>query len=385
MRRRPLTSSQHGSVALAVLLAMVVLVSAWALERLQRNMRQRRDDGIASVEHRLVAARNALLDALALKDVAAVPGGLPFPDLNFEGSANASCFLGAANAPSAFQPGHGDWHWHCVGQLPWRDLGADARERNTAGETGEVLWYAVSANLLDLSRIDASHRLQSGCVDRLNSRSLSQTAGTGSCNTVGLPFAWLTVRNADGQVLTDEAVAVVIWPGPPLDVPRPPNSQSKGTNRQLVAGYLDSVDIVAAEGGAVAGHFDTGALEDNFIAAPDGSIGRGDARYRQPYRFNDRLQWISRRDYLELLLRQVATQIAAVLPAAPTPFPASRPEFVEDNYRYHWGGPDSVVRYRRVDDATVRIGFEGCSGEQFEIRQDASTHRKTVQRVASCV
>ncbi len=380
----PPKPSQRGSVALAVLLAMVVLVSAWSLERLQRGMRQRRDDGIAAVEHRLLAARNGLLDAQALKDTAAVPGGLPFPDLNFEGSANASCFLGGANAPTAFQPGHGDWHWHCVGQLPWRDLGGDARERNTAGETGETLWYAVSANLLDLSRIDASHRLQSGCVDHLNSRSLNQAAGTGSCTTTGLPFTWLTVRNADGQVLTDEAVAVVIWPGPPLEAPRPPNSQSKGTNRQLVGGYLDAVDITATDGGAIAGHYDNAALDDSFIAAPDGGIGRVNGRYGQPYRFNDRLQWIDRRDYLEQLLRQVTTQIAAALPVSPTVFPASRPEFADDNYRYHWGGPDSVIHYRRVDDSTARIGFDGCSGEQFEIRQDAVIHRNTIQRVAPC-
>lgn len=380
----PHRGPQRGSVALAVLLAMVVLVSAWSLERLQRGMRQRRDDGIAAVEHGLLTARNGLLDALALKDAAAVPGGLPFPDLNFEGSANASCFLGSANAPTAFQPGHGDWHWHCVGQLPWRDLGGDTRERNTAGETGETLWYAVSANLLDLSRIDASHRLQSGCVDRLNSRSLSQAAGTGRCNTTGLPFTWLTVRNADGQIVTDEAVAVLLWPGPPLEAPRPPNSQSKGTNRQLVGGYLDAVDITTAGGGAVTGHFDNAALDDTFIAAPDGSIGRVNVRYGQPYRFNDRLQWIGRRDYLEQLLRQVTTQIAAALPVSPTAFPASRPEFADDNYRYHWGGPDSVVRYRRVDDATARIGFDGCTGEQFEIRQDVAMHRNTIQRVAPC-
>jgi len=139
------------------------------------------------------------------------PGGLPCPDTDNDGVAEAAC-----TTPNSR-----------IGRLPWKTLGAsDLRDAR-----GERLWYALSANF----------RNASGVV--IN----SDTAGT------------LTVKNGSVDQATN-AVAVLFAPGNAIQ------GQSRSTSEQnLVQMYLEGRNNYAMDASATNDDiFDTADSSDVF-------------------------------------------------------------------------------------------------------------------------
>ena len=139
----------------------------------------------------MAQAKDALIGR-AVND-SSIPGSLPCPDTNNDGSAE---LLSGNNCPSY------------IGRLPWITLGLpDLRDAS-----GERLWYALSPAFRD---------------DNSASPLNSNTKGT------------LVVYNADGVSLQTQAgynaVAVIFSPGSPI------GSQTRGTVAQQnnAANYLD--------------------------------------------------------------------------------------------------------------------------------------------------
>lgn len=169
-------SNQRG----AALLIILVMVMAGALVLIVRVL----NNGSAQIDRdkitiaALAQAKDALMGfatGIVLTPAGSTrPGDLPCPDLNDDGVAEAAC----------------DVQNQRLGRLPWQTLGLpDLRD-----SSGERLWYAVSTNFKNGTRIGT-----------LN----SDTAGT------------ITVRDVSGAIIyngtnSTGAIAVVLSAGPAL-------------------------------------------------------------------------------------------------------------------------------------------------------------------------
>jgi type II secretory pathway pseudopilin PulG len=180
---------QHGAVLMIMLVIMIVGIAAILVNSLSsatlKNARQK------NTADALAQAKDALLGR-AVSD-SNMPGSLPCPDTNDDGSAE---LLSGNNCPSY------------IGRLPWKTLGLpDLRDGS-----GERLWYALSPAFRD-----------DNSAQPLN----SNTKGT------------LLVYNTDGVSLQTQAgynaVAVIFSPGSAL------GSQTRNTVAQQnsAANYLD--------------------------------------------------------------------------------------------------------------------------------------------------
>lgn len=180
---------QHGAALLVMLVILVIGASAVLITSLSttalKNARQK------TTSDALAQAKDALIGR-AVSD-SNMPGSLPCPDTNDDGSAE---LLSGNDCPSY------------IGRLPWKTLGLpDLRDGS-----GEHLWYALSPAFRD-----------DNSAQPLN----SNTKGT------------LLVYNADGvsqQTQTGySAVAVIFSPGSPI------GSQTRSTVAQQndAANYLD--------------------------------------------------------------------------------------------------------------------------------------------------
>jgi type II secretory pathway pseudopilin PulG len=180
---------QRGAVLMIMLVIMIVGIAAILVNSLSsaalKNARQE------TTSNALAQAKDALLGR-AVSD-SNMPGSLPCPDTNDDGSAE---LLSGNNCPSY------------IGRLPWKTLGLpDLRDGS-----GERLWYALSPAFRD-----------DNSAQPLN----SNTKGT------------LLVYNTDGVSLQTQAgynaVAVIFSPGSAL------GSQTRNTVAQQnsAANYLD--------------------------------------------------------------------------------------------------------------------------------------------------
>ncbi len=178
----PLRSNQRqrGAALLIALLILVLgLVTLLTLRGGQKAPELEADHQTALA---LAQAKAALVGFAAGVDLSgsARPGDLPCPDLNNDGLAELSC--GNASGSTGQDKR--------LGRLPWKTLGLpDLRDGH-----GERLWYAVSSNFKNNTRIPI-----------LN----SDTQGT------------ITVRDSKGNVILDAAgttgaIAVIIAPGAAL-------------------------------------------------------------------------------------------------------------------------------------------------------------------------
>src|SRR5665647_87672 len=191
---------QHGAALMIMLVILVIGVAAALISSLSttalKNARQK------TTSDALAQAKDALLGR-AVSD-SNMPGSLPCPDTNNDGSAE---LLSGNDCPSY------------IGRLPWKTLGLpDLRDGS-----GEHLWYALSPAFRD-----------DNSAQPLN----SNTKGT------------LLVYNDDGVSLKTQAgysaVAVIFSPGSPL------STQTRNTVAQQnsAANYLN---IASASGPFIAG------------------------------------------------------------------------------------------------------------------------------------
>jgi hypothetical protein len=139
------------------------------------------------------------------------PGELPCPDTNNDGYEDSPCRAGPL-----------------VGRLPWRTLGMP----EPRDATGEILWYAVAGPFRNWD----SNANSASALKRIN----SDTRGN------------ITVLNANGTALTNNAVAVVFAPGAPFGSQARSGTVSAAcslTNAQLLqwlcsSNYLESITTI---------------------------------------------------------------------------------------------------------------------------------------------
>src|SRR5688572_26507790 len=200
-----------------------------------------------------VDALNSVKTALIAYAVSAArPGEFPCPDFNQPG-----------NALSGVQNGTCGGAGVALGRVPWKTLGIPEPKDSS----GETLWYAVATPF---------RRTQPGSLP-IN----SDTRGN------------LTVFSADGVTpLTSEAVAVVFAPGPAL------GGQTRGgANQTVAANYLET----------------SSGINNADTVAPTGPFIAGRLRVPNNPNYNDRLLYITTREFIPAVEMRVGKEIIAAL------------------------------------------------------------------------
>ncbi len=251
---------QQSGTALLIMLTILILGAASFLVG-KLNGLNPQFERYHETDQSLLAAKEALIGWALSYSLR--PGLLPVPDRHDD-----SIYDGESDCPNGSIEDD-----HLLGQLPWKaynsadycssyrgGLGSQLKDAD-----GELLWYAVSANLL-----------YSSGYPLINS------------DTVNLASGWITVRDAQGSVLSDRVAAVLLAPGKLL----------AGQNRSATAppadSYLDSMTI----GGTNYRNFDT---DLDFIAGNESDS------------FNDRLIYITIDELIAQVERKVANTIRRCL------------------------------------------------------------------------
>lgn len=286
----------------ALLIILLVLGSGalYALLRTlnQNNLQIERDK---MTEHVLAQAKEALTGyaikmplKLSGSDGRLRPGDLPCPDLKNDGMGGASC--GTSNGLR-------------LGRLPWKELGLpDLRDGY-----GERLWYAVSNNFKDSTRLTP-----------LN----SNTNGT------------ITVRDNKGSSIHNGAsatgaIAIIFSPGPPLV-----REGATSTQDRTCTGIGDCASAVCTTTPASLtpscnpiNYLDAALGEDNADFTDSSNVNgfiHGKVTHTSGnILINDQLRVLSYEDLMPIIEQRVASEVAKCLT-----------EYANANLgRYPWATP----------------------------------------------
>jgi hypothetical protein len=194
----------------------------------------------------------------------------------------------------------------CFGRFPWLSFGLPGPS-TPDDQLGEVPWIFMSANLV-----------VSACFTNLNPLMLSNAYSAGGCTT-NVPFPWLRVVDARGNLLSSEVAIVLILPGPPVN-----NGQARSAPvDRSPAAYLDGLAVAAGcAGPCVPGTYNNAAytvasgLNWTFIDAPSStSLSPPSSDYATPFEFNDHLIYITAGEYFEAMEQRARLAVLNTLSA----------------------------------------------------------------------
>lgn len=215
------------------------------------------------------------------------PGRLPWPDRNGDGDYDG----GSDCVTTGFS------NTHLLGRFPHAGdvVPCDAVPFGsfTVDGYGEPLWYAVSQNLL-------WNRGQTGTDPPLNPELLDASA----------PYPWLTVRDENGNVVSNRVAAVIIAAGGVV------GNQARTGAAPDPDQYLDSVTVGATT-------YDNSGADLDFIFYPDSRKTTTDSDS-----FNDQLIYIT----IDELMRSVEKRVLGDAAVALQTYRANRG-------RYPWLSP----------------------------------------------
>jgi hypothetical protein len=320
--RAALTSGphhQHGAAALLLILTMIVILTVVLAPRLTLWQVHNAADGrgyqtlIEAKAAILAHAANPGADMVAgrrLGQISLTPdlpvlAGSGYDGLSKPGCATRSWAPGQAlidpNNPAVVP-----LDVRCFGRFPWLSFGLPGPS-TPDDQLGEVPWIFMSANLV----------VGAGCLANLNPLMLS-SAYTGGCTTK-VPFPWLRVVDAHGNLLSSEVAIVLILPGPPVQ-----NGQTRSAPiDHAPAAYLEGLTVAAGcPTPCVPGTYNNAAytvasgLNWTFIDAPASTgLGPPPGFYATPFQFNDRLIYITASEYFEAMEQRARLAVLATLSA----------------------------------------------------------------------
>src|SRR5580692_6005744 len=212
--RIPGPHPQQGAAALLLILTMIVILTIVLAPRLTlwqvhnaaggRGYQTLMDAKAAILAHAanpgadMVAGRR--LGQISLTPDLPVLAGSGYDGLSKPGCASRTWAPGQALIDPTLQA---PLNVRCFGRFPWLSFGLPGPS-TPDDQLGEVPWIFMSANLV----------VGAGCLANLNPLMLSSTY-TGGCTT-SVPFPWLRVVDARGNLLSSEVAIVLILPGPPV-------------------------------------------------------------------------------------------------------------------------------------------------------------------------
>lgn len=204
----------------------------------------------------------------------------------------------------------------CLGRLPWKDYGLALKSTSQSDPTGFMPWYAVSSNLMDPDTVAV----------KLNSELLNDPP----------PHPWLTVRDMNGNVLSNRVVFVLIIPGVPLPGQSRPASPLGGADQ-----YLDSITVaVGCSAPCVPGTYNNADMDDSFIMGDerrwiDDPANPGKQLEDSSYNFNDKLLFVTIDELMPLIEKRIAREVKNCL----DDYAAS------SSSKYPWAAPISPLDY----------------------------------------
>ncbi len=264
---RTLRGYQSGAVIMLFMLILVAGASYVLIRKLNANLFQG-DPGAVNMES-MREAKYALLGwSVQHPDN---PGMLPYPDRNSDRNGydgRSDCTSGSIN-PDLL-----------LGKLPWQGQDTPCVNPKTGlgirptDFYGEVLWYAVSENLVYAN----PGRYPFTSLDILD-----KTDG------------WITVRDRTGGVISDRVAFVIIAPGVAL------SGQDRSTAAPDSEHFLDSVTIEGVD-------YSNADRDQDFILYPD-----SDETPDTTDSFNDQLIFVTIDELIHLVEKRATGELANLL------------------------------------------------------------------------
>ena len=222
------------------------------------------------------------------------PGYLMMPDSfastespsNYDGSEDAGC-LDVTKVNGYPLITNGNINMRCLGRLPWKNLGLSIHGVSEEDVSGNMPWYAASANLVDPA-----------CLRALNPNTLNLTHNPVALNCTGnaLPYPWLTVRDGSGNILSNRVAVVILMPNVAL------NGQVRMKAPLGMANqYLDNLVVPAGcSAPCVPGTYSNADMDNDFIFSEEGNPTA------KASNFNDQLIYITVDDLMMAIEERVA-------------------------------------------------------------------------------
>lgn len=288
---------KQGGFALIIFTLIITLSAlAYFFRNLDvANLRFTRD---ADNQKILALARESIIShSIARFGVGERPGDMPRPDYiieapstNYDGNSDGGC-LDSSSANGLPQVNSGV-NMRCLGRLPWRTIGMSIPSGTQNDVNGSMPWYAASANLVD-----------STCLTVLNSNILNLVNNPPpaplDCSGATLPYPWLTVRDSNGNVVSNRVAVVVIIPGTAIVGQSRPSLPLNGTTA-----YLDAITVPAGCAvPCVPGTYSNADFDNSFILHDDKNITT----------INDKLIFITIEELIQAAERRAAQEAARQL------------------------------------------------------------------------
>lgn len=294
-------NKQQGAALLIMMLVLLMVAMSVMFSYLDgSSVKIERDKQATRI---LAQAKDALLGtAVSAASSLERPGNLRIPDSfassetpsNYDGSSDGGClnFTATKGLPLI----NSSVNMRCLGRLPWKDLGMHIQAPSENDPNGFMPWYAVSANLVDPT-----------CFLVLNSSALNliyTSSATLDCSGVGLPYPWLTVRDGNGNVISNRVAAIIFIPNEPMGG----QSRKPSPNLGMANEYLDTLIVPNnCVQPCIAGTYSNADTDNDFIASSSTSD------YAKKSNFNDKLLYITIDELMVLIERRVAQEAALQL------------------------------------------------------------------------
>ena len=266
MPSRTINRSSEKGISLLVF-AVILLVGSTYLLTASLNSNNNRYDRYEITYDYLKEAKKALIGFAVFHPDN--PGMLPFPDRNGDGDydGNSDCTTGTVTNSLL------------LGRLPWRGQDNPCVTPQTGlnvqslDYSGQEIWYAVSKNLVYES---PDYPFVSPAILNRNTD-------------------WITVRDQNGNVLSDRVAFVVFSPGIAL------TGQDRTAAAPAASNYLDSVTI----GGTPYNNADT---DQDFIFYPE-----SDFTADTTDNFNDKLIYVTIDEFMDEIEERAMNELTTAL------------------------------------------------------------------------
>jgi hypothetical protein len=316
------SKNQSGVILVLILLSLLAIGGTIFLVGMGDSILKRRADPqiveeAAGAKVSLDATKGLLINYIISPPVPThYPGILPTPDSlsdgSYSGDEGINCLGTGINGLPA-QSSSNSVLKRCLGRVPWQALKMAFGDVLNHDPSGVIPWLAVSANLV----------VYDNCLKVLNSDIATLSSPiTPACPAVStpypqpttLPHKWLTVRDVQGNLLSDKVAAVLIMPGKPIATETRTQARTVGSPGHP-KDYLD--DIKLPLGCTSCTSYDNAGLTNEFIQIPLGTYYPDDSadtsKRGQKVPFNDTLIYITADEYVYYVERRVLAQMASAI------------------------------------------------------------------------
>jgi len=289
-------NKQSGAVLILIAFILGLGVTAYLIKTMNATTLAQQQD---EKTYKALAEAKAALIAWAVSHPN-LPGLMPYPDRNSDGNYDdtSDCYATNVNFATNFVLGRLPLYKNdpncvsgAIATVP-NGLGGDFRDGS-----GERLWYEVSRNLLyDYKAPGTAPIINPSIANNPN-------------------YAWMTVRDRNGVLISNRVAAVIIAPGSPL------GTQDRSGGIADANQYLDKVVMADGTPYQNYGYPDpaTNPVQEFIIGDDYRTVAKNDPSYKnqsiEPYYFNDKLVYITIDELMDALQKRVGEQVKTSLKA----------------------------------------------------------------------